>query len=158
MKKTTIAVLGFSHGVVALIGFAAGIYLLPILIAPPSPTDSEIEVASSMARYSAEFVRDLEGSDRLHWGEGRVSITDEAIVLAGELAPGPDYRLYLSPEFVETEAQFEQLKDSMIQVGDVRTFENFRVNVPTDINVGDFNTVVVWCETFGEFITAARYQ
>ena len=76
----------------------------------------------------------------------------------GQLAPGPDYKLYLSPRFVETEAEFEQLKLSMILIGNVKTFDNFIVEVDADIDLTAFNTVVVWCETFGEFITAAKYR
>ncbi len=82
----------------------------------------------------------------------------DTISLIGELAPGPDYKLYLSPQFVETEADFNRLKPQMQRVGDVKTFENFLVKVPQDINPAQYNTVVIWCESFGEFITAARYQ
>ena len=49
-------------------------------------------------------------------------------------APGPDYKLYLSPEFVETEADFERLKPGMVRVGDVKTFKNFLVPVPESID------------------------
>lgn len=76
----------------------------------------------------------------------------------GKLAPGPDYKLYLSPEFVETEADFNRLKSEMVRVGDVKTFENFLVPVPESIDPAAYNTVVVWCESFGQFITAAKYQ
>jgi len=63
------------------------------------------------------------------------------------LAPGPDYKLYLSPESVETEDDFERLKPSMARVGDVKTFKNFLVPVPESIEVERYNTVVVWCES-----------
>lgn len=76
----------------------------------------------------------------------------------GELAPGPDYNLYLSPEFVETEADFNRIKASMVQVGEVKTFENFVVQVPQGVDPSRYNAVIIWCETFGEFITAAKYQ
>ena len=76
----------------------------------------------------------------------------------GEIAPGPNYKLYLSPEFVETEAAFKRLKPQMVAVGDVKTFTNFIVDVPSDINPVDFTTVIVWCDSFNEFITSAKYQ
>nr|MDJ0905922.1 DM13 domain-containing protein [Woeseiaceae bacterium] len=76
----------------------------------------------------------------------------------GRLAPGPDYRLYLSPTFVETEADFEALKSSMVDIGPVRTFDNFMVAVPTGIDPADYRAVIVWCESFGQFITAAEYR
>ena len=108
--------------------------------------------------YSGEFTRDLDGSDFLHWGEGRVSIGRQYISLHGRLAPGPDYKLYLSPAFVENENGFNRLKQDMVQVGDIRTFSNFIVPVPGHIDPGTYNTAVVWCESFGEFITAAQYK
>jgi hypothetical protein len=113
---------------------------------------------SSQATYSAEFRRDLEGSDALHWGEGTVSVGLDYITLVGELAPGPDYKLYLSPEYIETETDFNRLKASMVRVGDVKTFENFVVEVPPGIDPAAYNSVIVWCESFGQFITSARYR
>lgn len=38
----------------------------------------------------------------------------------GKLAPGPDYKLCLSTEFMETEADFNRLKSTMTLVGDVK--------------------------------------
>jgi hypothetical protein len=76
----------------------------------------------------------------------------------GQVAPGPDYKLYLAPSFVETEVEFEAIRDRAVRVGDVDTFENFIVPMPDGIDPADYNTVVVWCESFGEFITAATYR
>lgn len=132
--------------------------MLPILIAPTSPTESEVTKLSSQAAYSATFKKDLKDSDAFHWGEGLVSIGSDYITLTGNLAPGPDYKLYLSTEFVETEADFHRLKANMALVGNVKTFENFAVRIPQDITPSSYNTVIVWCETFGEFITSAKYQ
>lgn len=94
----------------------------------------------------------------LHWGEGTVLVNATNIGLVGELAPGPDYKLYLSPEFVETEADFLRLKPGMARVGDVKTFKNFLVPIPATIDPSRYNTVIVWCEAFGQFISAARYR
>ena len=148
----------FSHLLFAAIGFAAGIYLLPILTAPPAPTAADVKAAANQADFKGQFRRDLKDSDLLHWGEGTVSVSRTAIALTGKVAPGPDYKLYLSPEFVETEADFNRLKPKMARVGDVKTFENFIVPVPGNIDPAAFNTVIVWCESFGQFITAARYR
>ena len=147
-----------THAIAVGVGFAAGIYALPILIAPEPPPNEMIAEIATKARYSAQFTRDLADSDALHWGEGEVSITSDRVALRGSLAPGPDYQLYLSPTFVETEADFQQLKADMRHVGPVKTFDNFVVTIPADINVGDYTSVIVWCETFGQFITAAQYR
>jgi len=155
MKKLLLAT---SHLVALAIGFALGIYALPILIAPPAPSREEVHAKSFSARYQGQFRRDLKDSDALHWGEGRVSVGYKHIVLEGELAPGPDYKLYLSPEFVETEAEFKRLKPTMVRVGDVKTFRNFIVPIPDGVDAAQYTSVVVWCETFSQFITAARFK
>ena len=147
-----------SHVAVGAAGFAGGIYALPVLIEPPAPTAVEIKEATAQVQFTAHFRRDLKDSDALHWGEGVVSVAANAISLAGKLAPGPDYKLYLSPEFVETEADFNRLKSQMVRVGDVKTFENFVVPVPSGIEPAKYSAVIVWCETFGQFITAAKYR
>lgn len=147
-----------THCIAIAIGFAIGIYTLPILIAPESPASSEIKKIASSAQYTGEFTRNLKGSDLLHWGEGVVTVGAQFITLTGELAPGPDYKLYLSPNFVESEDEFTQFKSTMVRVGDVKTFENFVVEVPDNINPDNYNTVIIWCEAFGEFITAAKYR
>jgi hypothetical protein len=147
-----------SHGLAVAIGFAGGIYALPILIAPPPPSLDDISAVAEGAMYSAEFHRDLEGSDAFHWGDGKVSIGRDSISLMGSLAPGPDYKLYLSPEFVETEAEFNRLKSRMTLVGDIKTFANFLLNVPVGVDPSRYTSVIVWCETFGEFITSAKYK
>lgn len=147
-----------SHlGAVAL-GFALGVYALPILIAPPAPSPDEVAAQARSARYTGTFRRHLKDSDALHWGDGTIAIGARTIVFAGELAPGPDYKLYLSPEFVETEADFQRLKASMVRVGEVKTFKNFMVAVPESVDPSRYRAVIVWCETFSQFITAAQYQ
>ena len=158
MKIRTVVLLIVTHCAVGVLGFGIGIYALPIFTAPSAPTEAAIKVVSSEATYTAQFRRDLKDSDALHWGEGTVSVGPKYITLMGRLAPGPDYKLYLSPEFVETEADFNRLKSTMVRVGDVKTFENFVVEVSPDIDPSKFTSVIVWCEAFGEFITSAKYQ
>lgn len=153
-----VAVLLVTHAAVAGAGFAGGIYALPILIAPDSPTVEAVDAVAASAQFRGEFKRELKGSDALHWGEGTVAVSSEAISHMGKLAPGPDYKLYLSPEFVEDEESFLKIKDKMVRVGDVKTFTNFVVSVPSTVDVSHYNTVVIWCEAFGEFITATIYQ
>ena len=158
MQKKLLGFLAFTHIATLALGFALGIYVLPILTAPPAPTDSEIRISVSRAVYTGEFIPELKGSDALHWGEGKLSVSLDQIALMGQLAPGPDYQLYLSPQWVETEVEFMQLKASMLRVGAVKTFDHFIVPMAPNTDLTAFNTVVVWCETFGEFITAAQYR
>ena len=147
-----------THGIALAIGFALGIYLLPIIIAPPSPDSAAIQEQAAKAQFTASFKRDLRGSDFLHWGEGTVSVSTSAISHEGALAPGPDYRVYLTPQFVEHEDEFNAIKDQAVQVGSVKTFKGFIVDLPANVDVTQYNSIVIWCESFGEFITAAKYR
>ncbi len=158
MKKTTIIGLAASHAAALAVGFAAGIYYLPILIAPPAPGTEDVAQAAANSEFVATFSRDRQDSDAFHWGEGEVTVGSDAITFTGELAPGPDYKLYLSPEYVETEADFNRLKSSMVQVGPVMTFENFIVPVSNGIDPSKYGAVIVWCESFGEFITSGEIR
>ena len=147
-----------SHAIALAIGFALGIYFLPIITAPPSPDDAVLEAAAGSAEFTVELTRDLRGSDTLHWGDGTVSVTPQQIVHQGTLAPGPDYKVYLTRDFVEHEDEFEPIKSNAALIGDVNSFDGFLLNVPEGVDVRDYTTVVVWCESFGEFITAGKYR
>jgi hypothetical protein len=46
----------------------------------------------------------------------------------------------------------------MVRVGDVKTFDAFVVPLPETVDLTQYNTVIVWCESFSQFITAARYR
>lgn len=150
--------LAASHAIVLALGVALGIYLLPILAAPPAPSSAEVRAAASGAAYRTAFTRQLKGSDPLHWGEGAVTVGPQAVTLAGRIAPGPAYRLYLVPQFVETGEEFLRLKARSLAVADIRTFDNFVVPLPAGVQLEQYDTVLVWCESFSQFITAAKYR
>ena len=158
MKKITLITLICSHVLMLLIGFIAGLYLLPILSAPPAPSALYVNSLAVNAQFNAEIPKSLKGSNFLHWGEGKFSLNSQTISFLGELSPGPDFKLYLSPRFVESEAEFLSLKSTMLLVGEVKTFDNFITTSTTPLVLENYNTIVVWCESFNEFITAAQYR
>lgn len=147
-----------THIAALAIGFGLGVYFLPILTAPPSPGAATLEAMAEDAVYSAEFEQDLRGQDFLHWGNGSVSITQTQIVHEGELAPGPDYMVYLVPEFVTHEDEFLPLKEQSQLIGPVKTFSGFALDIPDGVDLEAYTTVLVWCEAFSEFIGAAKYR
>ena len=147
-----------THAGALALGFALGVYFLPILAAPDAPDSGVVSAVAKDARYTAKFVRDLKGSDLFHWGEGDVSVGHKQIAMMGELAPGPAYRLYLTPELVTDEAEFLALKERSALVGNIATFNNFVVPVPASVDIQKYKAVVMWCESFKEFITAGSYQ
>ena len=151
-----LVLLALSHAIALAVGFALGIYFLPILTAPPSPDAAMLAENARDATYRAELTRDLRGSDFLHWGEGTVSVTPDRIVHEGRLAPGPDYKLYLTEGLVTHEDEFDRATATL--VGDVKSFDGFILDVPAGLDVEAHSAVLVWCESFSEFITAAAYR
>ncbi len=142
-------------------GFGAGVYALPILTAEKGLSRTQLaELANQQtsAMRTGTFVRDLADSDAFHWGDGTVTVTNERIWLDGQLSPGPDYRLYLVSRFVETEAEFLAIKDSGLQIAPIKAFSNFSVDIPQGLDISGYNTVLIWCEAFSQFITAAEIK
>ena len=61
-------------------------------------------------------------------------------------------------QFVEHEDEFLPIKANAVQLADIKSFNGFIVDVPADVDVSQYNTVVIWCEAFSQFITAAQYK
>ena len=144
------------------VGFALGVYFLPIIIASEGATEAQIVTAKENILARASFIRDLKGSDSLHWGDGELLISMEDgqvyATLDGEIAPGPDYKIYLTPKFVEDEDSFIAIKQDSHKVGDITGFKNFRTILTVSNELNNYAAVVIWCEVFKEFITAGRVQ
>jgi hypothetical protein len=151
-------ILTATHLATLAFGFALGIYYLPILTAPPGPTKAEVEAATRLVEFKGRFERNLKGSDPIHWGEGEVMVGRSQIVHVGRLAPGPDYKLYLVKGFVDTKDGFLKVKKDARMIADIKTFEGFIATVPSGTDIAAYDTVLVWCEAFSQFITAAKYR
>ncbi|NNC47334.1 MAG: DM13 domain-containing protein [Sphingomonas sp.] len=156
MKR--VLLFGITHIVALAVGFAAGVYYLPILTAENAPDAIVLEQEAAAATYSAALRRDLPGSDGLHWGEGKISVSESTISHQGKLAPGPDYFVYLTSELVEDEEEFLAIKHQAQLIGPVKSFDGFLLDIPKGVDIERFTTVVIWCESFNEFITAGQYR
>ena len=149
-------VVGLGIGGVA--GFGLGVYFLPILTAGPGLDAATVRALADSAERRGKFVRDLPGSDVLHWGDGTIMLNDNKIWLDGHISPGPDYRLYLTSQFVDTGAAFMAIKSAARQIGPIETFENFALDLPPGLDLDDYQALVIWCEAFQQFITAAKLE
>ncbi|MGE0329443.1 MAG: DM13 domain-containing protein [Ramlibacter sp.] len=156
MKKTVLLIA--THAAMLAAGFALGVYFLPILAAPPPLSQAQLDAAAAGAAWRASFRRDLPGSDALHWGEGAVTVSTTHVAHQGRLAPGPAYRLYLTPRFVDTGDAFLQVKAQSVALGDVKSFDGFIVPVPAGVDLARYQGVLIWCEAFQRFITSASYR
>lgn len=136
------------------IGFGLGVYYLPILIAD-APADQALVVAQAeTAERQAMFVRDRGDSDALHWGEGTLFLSETRVTLDGEVSPGPDYRIYLTPRYVETEKDFLAIKSNSVEIARVKGFKNFSYEITGGIDASAYQGVLIWCERFSQYITS----
>ncbi|MGY8564220.1 DM13 domain-containing protein [Paracidovorax citrulli] len=156
--KRRLTLLLATHALTLAAGFGAGVYLLPILTAPDGPNAAVVAQAMANSEHSARFERGLKGSDPVHWADGKVGVSAMQIVFDGRMAPGPDYKVYLAREFVDNRGDFLRIKQDAQLIGDVKTFDRFLLDVPADVDVEAYTTVVVWCEAFSQFISAAQYR
>ena len=62
----------------------------------------------------------------------------------------------MTPKFVQTERDFLDIKDQSVQIAPIKAFENFSVDVPMGVDVSAYPALLIWCEAFGQFITAAE--
>ena len=156
MKRSVALIL--SHTAILACGFTAGAYTLPILAELPPVPLAELQAREARASYRAVFDPSLPASDWIHWGDGRVALNRDGVSVIGRVSPGPNYKMYLAPEFVANEADFLRVKDRSVQLDDVEIFRDFVVPVPASVDLEQFTTVVIWCESFSQFITAAKYR
>jgi hypothetical protein len=152
------AILVVTHLAALAVGFAAGIYVLPILTEQTGASVEQVRAVSQQSRYTGTFRKDLAGSDALHWASGQLHVSAHALAFEGSVAPGPDYRVYLAPAFVDNKAAFLRIKERSLQVGELKTFGNFTVALPAGVDPAQYAAVVIWCERFGQFIGAAGYR
>ncbi len=113
-----------------------------------------LQAEAQNASYTGTFTRDLRGSDFLHWGEGTVSLSPTMIVHEGALSPGPDYKMYLVPEFVDHEDAFLPIKNQSALIGDVKTFNGVLLDVSAGVDLEAYTTVLIWCEAFSDCLTS----
>ena len=94
-------------------GFLLGVYALPIIVEWRHGVQERAEAPEADEHDPAgAFDRNSPGSDPLHWGEGRVRVSEGSLVFEEDvrLAPGPDYRVYLSKSFAQTKEEFLAIK------------------------------------------------
>jgi len=146
-----------------VIGFGLGVYFLPILTAEKGLSETELAELTSTAQAQTQprqgiFVRDIEGSDRFYWGDGTIYVSDARIWLDGSIAPGPDYRLYLTKGQYTTKDSFLAAKSDALQIAPIKAYKNFSIDVPDGLDISDYDAVIIWCEAFSAFITSASLR
>jgi len=124
-------------------------------------TNSEVSVLKE-----GTFDPDAEDSDSIHRGWGGVKVVNfrgKNKVVFGEdfrVTRGPDYFLYLVGERnVETERQFRSIKDASYNISEIKQYSGEQTfDIPDNIDIDDIQGVVIWCESFSQFISYANVE
>jgi hypothetical protein len=137
-------------------GFALGILAFPYLFPPPPAAEQLTEADRSALVATGNFIH-ADPSDPIHYGSGKVSVFEKTVFLEAdfEVGPGPKYHVYLVPR-----ANIRQNSDvpntMFVDLGRLRAFKGSqRYEVPTGVDLRKFQSVVIWCETFGVLISPA---
>ena len=157
--KTNIKALFFaSHLALFGVGFGVGIYVLPILTAEKNSSADEIKEVKNNARYTGAFFKNQKGSNAVHWVDGKLYVSDQEIAFEGSIAPGPDYKIYLTKTQADDRNSFLKIKEESLYIGDLKNYGNFKKNLPNGVNIDEYTTVQIWCEKFEQFIGSAQYR
>lgn len=126
--------------------------------------DQEVE-ADAEEPEMPEIIRVVEGTfiDRIHPGEGTaVVLTDgsaERFLRFEEdfaIDNGPDLNVYLVAG-VPADGDAGMFDDDFIDLGDLKgNIGSQNYEIPTDVDLDVYNTVVIWCVRFGVAFNAAN--
>jgi hypothetical protein len=139
------------------IGFAIGIFVYPyIFLADVTANEQVIGLDNKTVVATGTFIH-ADKSDPVHYGQGMVTVYNDAVHLAGdfEVGPGPAFHVYLVPKAGILRSA--DLKDQMyVDLGRLRAFKGSQVYaVPSGVDPGKYASVIVWCEAFGVLISPA---
>ena len=137
-------------------GVAVGLFIFPYVFPPPPAAETISDEDRAALVATGEFIH-ADPSDPVHYGKGKVSVYEKAVFLEPdfEVGPGPDYHVYLVPK--EEVRASGDVRDTMyVDLGQLRAFKGSqRYAIPDGVDLADYPSVVIWCETFSVLISPA---
>lgn len=156
MRKTVIAAFLIGGLLGVPVGIGVGFYIFPFVFPPAEATETLAaeEVAATIA--TGTFIH-ANPSDPVHYGRGRVRVTEQSVFLESdfEVGPGPAYRVYLvTAGGVRTASDVTDSEH--ISLGTLRAFKGGqRYAIPAGTDLSRYKSVVIWCEQFSVLISPA---
>ena len=152
----SIVIFCFGGAVGTIFGVALGFFIFPYVFPPPPAFEQLTEADRSPLKASGTFIH-ANPSDPVHYGMGRVSVFDDTVRLEPDfvVGPGPKYKVLLhSARGIRSAADIHAA--SYVDLGPLRAFKGSQnYTIPADVKVGDFQSVVIWCEAFDVLISPA---
>jgi len=108
--------------------FGLGIYLFPFIFPPPAGTDQLTQTEQQMPVFANGTFIHADPSDRVHWGQGKLTVFNDQIYLNADfkVGPGPDYRVLLVKKAnIKSKEEMKELiaKKQFVEVSGLRSFE-----------------------------------
>jgi hypothetical protein len=137
-------------------GVALGFFFFPFVFPPPPAAEQLNEADRSRLVATGSFVH-ANPSDPIHYGKGGVSVYEKAVFLEPdfEVGPGPAFHVLIVPGLGIRRS--EDVKEAMyIDLGGLRAFKGGqRYPIPAGVDLGKYQSVVIWCERFSVLISPA---
>jgi hypothetical protein len=136
-------------------GVALGFFLFPFVFPPPPAAETLLQSDHAIVA-NGTFIH-ANPSDPIHWGRGKVSVYDKAVFLEPdfEVGPGPKYHVYLVPA-ANVRKEEQVAKSMFVDLGRLRSFKGSqRYPIPEGVDLGQYPSVVIWCEQFSVLISPA---
>jgi hypothetical protein len=144
------------------IGFAAGLWFFPYIfpLEPVNHTLTQEETQVSPIAKGA-FIH-ANPNDPIHWGKGSVSVYRNLVFLESdfEVGAGPDYRVLLVPKAgIKSNGDVREVLGKSVDLGQIQAFKGGqRYPIPPNVNLDDYQSVVIWCRQFGALISPAALK
>ncbi len=139
-------------------GFVLGIFFYPFIFLNDivaSETVENRELKSIVADGS--FIQ-ANPSDPVHYGKGLVTVFKDVVHLGKtfEVGPGPKYKVLLV-ESTSIKESADVKKSTFVDLGMLKAFKGSQnYAVPASVDLKKYQSVVIWCETFGVLISPAK--
>jgi hypothetical protein len=137
-------------------GVALGFFLFPFVFPPPPAMERFADAERAPVVATGSFIH-ANPSDPIHWGRGKVSVYQSAVVLESdfEVGPGPAYHVYLVPK-APIRASADMRDVMYVDLGRLRAFKGSQVYaVPDGVDLKGYPSVIIWCERFSVLISPA---
>jgi len=140
-------------------GVALGFFIFPFVFPPPPAAETLAEAERTQLVATGTFIH-ANPSDPVHWGKGKVSVTERAVFLEGdfEVGPGPAFHVYLVPKVpIRSSSDLKGVKH--VDLGGLRAFQGSqRYAIPAGVDLKGYPSVIIWCEAFSVLISPADLQ
>lgn len=137
-------------------GFAAGLFAFPFLFPPPPAMETLAEAERDRIVATGTFMH-ADPSDPVHYGSGRVTVTERSVFLEADfdVGPGPAYHVYLVAH-PEVRRSGDVRGVEFVDLGRLRAFQGSqRYAIPDGVDLARYPSVVIWCRQFSVLISPA---